>query len=134
MLVAQRGGGDAHHHRVATGGNRVAETHQPYLQLLTAQRRPAAEAERMDHPRLADHPHRITEPRLFERRQMLAQGRFDIANDLSIKRRLLRRASRVEEAAADTAGLGQLQAQVPQVAAPDRASEPRQRSAADFRP
>ncbi len=88
----------------------------------------------MDHPRLADHPHRIAEPRLFERRQMLAQGRFDIADDLPIKRRLLRRARRVEEAAADTAGLGQLQAQVPQVTTADGTGEARQGGAADFRP
>ena len=40
---------------------------------------------------------------------MLTQGRLDIADDLPIERRLIRRPRRVKEAAADAAGLGTIE-------------------------
>lgn len=90
MLRPQGRGRDTHHHGVMTGGNRIAQTHQPYLQLIAAQARRAAHTERMDHPRLAQQIDRINKARLVEPRQVLPQRRLDIPQDLPMKRRLLR--------------------------------------------
>ncbi len=122
-MRAKRGGDHAHHHRVAAGGHRVTQAHQPGLQFLAAQAGATAHAECVNHACIGDTGDGGGKTRCFKAGQVLAQGGFDVVDNPGEKRRLLRRRFRMQKAAADAAGLGQLQAQVAQIPATDTARE-----------